>query len=280
MFSMTRIAEGSIREYEDIIPRNYHGEINTGELLAMAIYEEDDSLYGIMVTDVVDDWLYLVWFYLADPDIKMVEKASFVRYCITQAKGIYDQHLVGAFMEVYPDEEEMRDIKDVMFLVGMNVREAKSNIFEFSLSQVEGVDALKKAATKMECKSLSDMESGDLNVIENMMQEDVRPIPVPMIMDWDSYLPDISVFGIKRKVPCGALLFSMREETLVAELAYAADPVALPAMLGAAYEKAMEIYGGDQRVTVPVVVNKTENLVEKIVPKADRADVLEGVLLF
>lgn len=210
----------------------------------------------------------------------MVEKASFFRFCIRYIRDMHKENYVGVFVEVYPDENDMEDIRDVLFLVGMNVREAKSNVCEFTLSQVEGADALQKAADKMKCVALSEMAEGDLSVIDTMMQEDERPVPVPLIMDWDSYLPDISVFGMKKDVPCGALLFTMREDRLVAQLAYAADPVALPAMLWEAYTRAMEKYGPDQKIEVPVVVNKTEDLVERLVPKVKRDDLLEGLLLF
>ncbi len=279
MFSLERITEENITRYEKTIPTGYHGEIKVGELYAIAVYD-DGSLYGIMVSDVVDDWMYLVWFYIADEDSVMVKKASFFRYCIYQAKNEYHHRLKGAFIEIYPDNDYAKDIRDVLYMVGMSIREAKSNVFEFSLSQVEGVQSLIKAAEKMECRPLDKMSAAELSTIENMMQEDVRPIPVPTMMDWDSYISDISVFGFKNSAPCGALLFSMKSERLVAELAYAADPVALPAMLGTAYKKALEKYGEDVRVEVPVVVNKSENLVERIVPTATREDILEGVLLF
>ena len=279
MFHASKINEDNIGDFFDIIPQNYHGEIKTNSLFAIVVYE-DDSPFGIFLSDLMDDWVYLVWFYFFDEKETMVKKASFFRYCISQAKKDYGKELKGAVFEITSIEEDLTDIRDVLHLVGMNVREAKNNVFEFTLSQVEETEALKKASEKLECRCLSDMSEGDLRTIDTMMQEDDRPVPVPLLMDWDVYLSDISVFAIKKDNPCGALLFSEKDEDLVAEVAYAADPVALPAMLGTAYTKAFEKYGGEKKVLIPVVVNKTAELVERIVPQAVREDVIEGVFVF
>ena len=51
-------------------------------------------------------------------------------------------------------------------------------------------------------------------------------------------------------------------------------------MLANALDDAEKIYSPDKKVLVPVVVNKTKEIIEKMVPGAYRGEIVEGVVWF
>ena len=277
------IEETNIDIYEGVIPEEYIDKIRDEKLFAAAVYDGDD-FFGIYLTDIQAGWLEIVWAYIDDPDKETVEKAAFFRHLIGQEKKKRGEDLKGAFIEFYEDEawKDLSDAMDVLSLAGFTLRLGEDNCYEFALSDVKSRKTLQKAAEKIKCMPLSEAQEKIwiTEKMEEIMLSDDRPVPVPAFIYWEDYLQDLSFISILGGEPCGAVLVTQEKDYLVVELAYTANPVVLPALLWNALEKAEEKYGSEKRVLVPVVVNKTADIVEHMVPDAKRGKLINGFMWF
>ncbi len=277
------IVETNIDIYEDVIPEDYKDKIIDEKLFAAAVFD-GDVFFGIYITDIQAGWLDIVWTYIDDPDKETVEKAAFFRHIIRQEKKQRGADLKGAFIEFYEDEvwNDLSDVMDVLSLAGFTLRLGEDNCYELSLSDVKGRKTLQKAAEKVKCIPLSEAQEKIwiTEKMEEIMLNDDRPVPVPAFIYWEDYLPDISFISLLGGEPCGAVLVTQEKDYLVVELAYTSNPVVLPALLWNALIKAEEKYGGEKRVLVPVVVNKTADIVEHMVPDAKRGKLINGIMWF
>lgn len=166
---------------------------------------------------------------------------------------------------------------NILSLAGMENNVVDGNTYELTLSDVTGKDALQKAAERIPCKALSEADEKILKGMYAFIKKDDRPVPLPEVIDWSSYLPDISQIIVKNEKNAGLLLVSEVEDALVIELAYSTNNLILPAMLGHAYRVALEKYGEEKVVLVPVVVNKTAKITEHMAPNAKRDKLLQGI---
>ena len=282
MFRDEKITETDQQEYLEIIPPNYRRSMSLGQMTAYAVYDDvgDDSVFfGIYVTTIHEGWLELVWEYIADPSVETTDIALFFGHIISSDKKRRQTSLKGAFFELHKDEA-WSDALSAMRLCGLEARLVDGNVYEFALSEVVGADALKKAADKVRCINLADTNDSLRRGLSALMSRDDRPIPIPVEIDWDIYVQELSFISMKGDIPSGAILVSEQDDYIVVELSYSADPLALPALLWNAIAAAMEKYGKDQKVLVPVVVNKTGLLVKKIVPTAERTEIITALMRF
>ncbi len=282
MYRNDHIYSINLTDYAEYIPETYCAQIRRGELNAVAVYDKvDDSdiLFGVYVTAKHNGWLEVVWLYYANKDMGEMARADLLRYCIRTERIAAKGELKGAFMEVHMDEDGEKQ-KRIFELAGMECRREKNNIYEFRLSQVGQRETFNKVKKRLECRSLCDCDEEELDGLDARMQEDERITPVPLFMDWYEYIQDISQICFKGGEAVGALLFTAAEDYLVLELAYTSDNMALPVMLGNALDIALQQYGGDKKVLVPIVVHKTGEIVEKIVPDAYRGEIIEGAVWY
>ena len=85
---------------------------------------------------------------------------------------------------------------------------------------------------------------------------------------------------MKDDEPCGFLLLSKKGGYIILECAYVTDKMALSSMIGWAYHLLKKKYGEAQKVLIPVVLEKTGFIVEKLAPAAVRGKMLEGIMFF
>ena len=274
------IHNANLMSYNEYIPVNYHDQIRKGELSAVATYEgdpENDKLIGVSVTGSHAGWLEIVWVAMADWYKQDVKAADFVRYIMRRAKKSNDY--VGAFWEIHMDENT-KYIRDILMLSGMELHEAKNNIYELSLSDVEHEDMLYAAAKTADCTFLEDADEDTLEMVEEMIDEDERPIPAPSYFDWNFYIQELSLVCCENGKPVGLLLFSEAKDYLVLELAYSVSSKVMPGMIGTALLKAKELYPPDKRVLMPIVGKGAAEVTARIAPEAQRGDIVEAVTWF
>ena len=269
-----------LEEYAFCIPKNYHEQIRNGELTAIATYDgnpENGRLFGVIVTASHQGWLEIVWAYTGKEYRLEVQTAEFLRYCIRreQKTGRY----IGAFCEIHMEEATALH-RDVLALCGMEMHTVKNNIYELRLSDIRHRDMLMKAAEKEECISLEEADEDILELAEETIADDERPVPVPSSIEWESYDPELSRICIEDDEPKGVLLFSKAADYLVLELAYTVSQSALPAMIGSALSKAEELYPEDQKILVPIVGRGVGDILEKMAPDAERGEILQAVMWF
>ena len=280
MFKDIMIHSANIMNYQDYIPKNYHEQIIKGELSAIATYDgdkESGNMVGISVTGSHAGWLEIVWLTMGEKYLQAVQTAEFLRYVFRRSRKIRDY--VGAFTEIHMDENTSFH-KDILILAGMELHEAKNNIYELKLSEVEQEKLLYDAAKKSDCIFLEDASDELLSELEDAFAEDSRALPVPTYMDWDFYKGDLSVICQQNGKPTGAILVSEVKDYLLVNLVYGTNAMAVPAVLGKALMKAKETYDGDKKILMPLVAKGAVELIEKLAPKAKRGDIMEAVVWF
>ena len=278
-FQNEPIGTENIPQYSKYLPEEHLNKIRFGEFKATAVFLGDGKLFGVYVTDLVDGWIRFVWFALTESDVSTAEKALFIRFCIAVEKSRIEGEEKGAFVEIMKDEA-WEDAREAFMLAGMEVRDVCGNNYEFTLSQVEHRDMLSSAAEKIPCIPIAEADDVLLSTLERLMQNDERPVPIPTFVDFESYDQELSCICIVKGKPIGALLVSEIGDYIVLQAAYTSGKYALPAILGYAINKAAEKYGEDKRVLAPVVVFKSEQIIEEMVGGEKREKILEAVQLF
>ncbi len=282
MYRKKRVDSSNISDYEDLFPKSYGAMISSGRLSAGLILDpctEPEQVLLVYVVTVRSGWMELIWLDVPDRSREDVLYADLFRTMITKECLLREEPLTGVFAEFYMDMRFKADrIRNVMLMAGMESSITKGNVYEFSLSEVGERETLKIASEKLKCISLSEADGNMFDKLDVMLQDDPRPSPLPMFVNWDTYLSEDSLICLRGDEPCGILLFSERMGTLIMDCASVADKVAFACLLGTAYARLLEKYGEDQKILVPVVVDRTAAIVERMVPKAQRADVVEAVM--
>ena len=116
--------------------------------------------------------------------------------------------------------------------------------------------------------------------VEEMIDEDERPVPSPTFFEWYSYDQNLSLVCLEDEKPVGVLLFSAAKDYLVIELAYSLSSKNLPGMVGVALLKAKELYPADKRVLLPIVGKGAAETIAKIAPGAHRGSLMQAVTWF
>lgn len=284
MYREKLISGSGLMEFSDIIPVNYRDQIKRGEMRAVAVYDEcgeSSSFYGLYATARHNNWLEIVQLYLEnEKEAEVSRRADFIRYVIRRERGRNGKNLKGAFFEVHEDEIT-DDFRQVVAMARMDLRAEKSNVFEFTLAEVGQRATFKAIMNRLECRCLFDTTEEERTELHLLMNQDDRAVPVPLFPDWLEYRQDISEICFdKDGIPCGALLFTQERDYLVLELAWNSDKMSLAVMIGNALKTAEEVFPDDKKVLVPVVVSKTDKIVEKMVPTARRSTIYEAVQWF
>ena len=284
MFRSEAIDAFNLSQYKKDIPEDYLDGIRGGRIGAAAVFDviDGESIYfGLYLTELRSDWIRLIWIYAADRSLSVVEKGRYIRYCILSDKKRRGGTLRGAFAEIYPDGS-WQDTEDALMLAGMEADRVLDNVYEFALSEVQGLSSFEKAAEVRKCICLARAEDELKERFRIAAENDRRPVPLPWEIHWEHYEPEISFICVKGEHAhvCGGLFFTEREGYLIAEVGYASDPLALPALLWNSCTAASGRYGPDTRILIPMVSDRYENMIKGIVPEAKRGEVINAVMRF
>ena len=286
MYTNRKIPKKELGKYEGIIPPTYMEQLRVRKFYAVVISDlvgDEHIDQAIYVTYTVDDWLELVWVKYMDQDILPQVRSYLLYYVIQMEKKRSNDTLKGVFFEIHKDElEDPIQFKHAMMMAGFETRETLDNIYELSLGQIneKSQKFLAAAARQMKCIPVSSADDILRERLDAMIQEDSRPVPVGMYVNWDDYLEEESLICMKGDTPCGLMLLSRKKDYIVIDCAYVADKLALAAMSGWAYFVLRKKYGDNQKILIPIVLEKTGLLVEKIAPEAVRGEILEGIKYF
>lgn len=282
MYRSKRIDSSNFMDYEKLIPENYGEMICSGRLSGGVIYESEDVAEKnilVYVMTIRSGWMELIWLDVFDRDRDDVFYSALVRTMIRKECFRRGESLKGVYAEFYAGIKFRADrIRNVMLMAGMVSNITKGNVYEFTLREVVKNTPLQKAIGKMKCISLADANEQLFEKLDEMIQQDSRPSPLPLFVNWIQYLQEESLICMKGEDPCGILLLSRRMDSVVIDCAFVTDKMALVSLLGNAYKILKTKYGEDQKILVPVVVDRTAAIVERLVPTAERGDVVEAVM--
>ena len=285
MYTSRRIKKKELDQYEGIIPPVYMAQLRAKKLYAEVISDaekEQETVQAVYITDLIGGFLELVWVGYGKEVLPIV-RSHLLHFMIEVQKRRIGEKAKGVFFEIHMDEvDDPAGFKHAMMMSGFETKETLDNIYEFTLDQVGEKEQklFAKAAKMMKCIPVSKAEEALREQLDAMIQEDSRPVPVGMYVNWDDYLEEDSLICMKEDQPCGLLLLSKKSGCIVLECAYVTDKMALSSMAGWAYHMLKKKYGESQRVLIPVVLEKTGLIVEKLVPDAVRGKMLEGIKFF
>lgn len=158
-------------------------------------------------------------------------------------------------------------------LVERNVRIAlrqmilEGRVYEFELSNVRIADTLRKAADNMRCISFAEAKAVTKEELLTTIKNDKRPIPLPDQLHIKGLLEKISFICMKGDTIFGAIFVSKSENSLVLNFAYTVDKFALAALVVSAFDEDFKLYGPKQQITIPVLSDKSAEVIETLVPK-------------
>ncbi len=286
MYTNRKIRKRELDQYTGIIPPTYMEQIRANKAYVGMISDvvgDEETDQAIYITYSIDGWIGLVWVGYLNEDVLPKIKAYLLYYVIQMEQKRYGDTAKGMFFEIHTDElDDPQSFKHAMMMSGFETKETLDNIYELTLDQVnENTQKLfEKTGKMLKCIPVSKADDAIREKIDALIQEDSRPVPVGMYVNWDAFLQDDSLICMKDDTPCGLLLLSRKCDYIVMECAYVNDKMALPSMLGRAYFMLREKYGASQKILVPVILEKTGLIVEKMAPDAVRGKMLEGIMYF
>ncbi len=284
MYQNRKISNSELKNYADLISDTYMAQIKAGKFYVGMITDlvgDEETPKVLYITYSFAGWIELIWTHFYDRDALPTVKADFLNYLIRVERARRGKGIKGIFCEIHTDEvEDIDQLRHMLMMSGFEIRTTVDNIYDLTLKQVGEREFLNKAKNALECVSVGSAPDEIKEKLDYMISEDARPVPVGTFVNWDEYLPDLSMICIKGDAPCGALLISMKKDCLVVDCAYSDYKLALPAMLGKALSVAEEKYGGAQHVLVPVVLDKTGLLVTRLAPEAKRGEFIEAIQWF
>ena len=273
----TRVSPGSIGEYGEHIPDNYVSQIKNASLKVTA-YHRDETFLGLSITGVHDDWLEVVWVSMAPESSGEEETAQVLAHMVNKAREEKIYHGIFAELHMSPETETMRK---VLGSIGVHTFMRKNNLYECRMKDVIDDRTLFAAAKKVSCVPLLFLTDREKDEIENIIYEDTGSVPVALPIPWSSYRQDLSyVHYDADKKSLGMLFVSQVGDTMVMDLLYGKNPMVSAAILGTAIQMAREDLSPDQKLLVPIVLEATRPIVEKLAPTATREDLLEAYIHF
>ena len=286
MYINRKIARKDLKDYENVIPPTYMEQLRANKFYAgeiLDVVDGKEAEEAIFITYFIDGWLELVWVSYINSDMLPIVRANLLRYLVMSEKQRYGDRLKGAFFETHIEELKDQDqFRQSLIMCGFEAKETVDNIYELSLDQVKENEQkfLAKAAKMMKCITVSSADDDLKDKIDQMMQEDSRPVPIGMYVNWSDFSAEDSLICMKDDNVCGVLLLSKNSDYIVMDCAYVTDKMALSSMVGWAYFRLMKKYGPTQKMLIPAVLEKTGMIVEKIAPEAMRGKMIEGIMHF
>ena len=271
-----RLHPSAIADYSDQIPENYVSQIKNASL-TVKTYHDGDRFLGLTITGVHSNWVEIVWLSRGD-DVSDDEVGQLLALIVDRAYA--EKKYLGVFIELHvvPETAAMEKILNT---VGMQTIHVKNNLYEFTYKDIVMFDKLLLATQKLPCTPISMLSEDTKIAMEDVVYGDKGPVPVALPIPWSSYRQDLSVANYDKKLAdTGLLLVSEVGDTLVVDLLYGKNPVITAALIGNAVKNAEGIVSPDQKFLVPIVLEATRPLVEKLVPNATREDLVEAFIKF
>ena len=279
----SRISSGAIADYGELIPDNYVSQIKNGSLKATAYYREE-AFFGVSITGVHDGWMEIVWFAFSDPHPTREDATHLLAHIVNKAREENAYHGVFSELHMVPEEGTLDlvfSMREILSSIGFKTMVRKNNLYECRMKDVIDDRTLFAAAKKVSCVPLLFLTDREKDEIENIIYEDTGSVPVALPIPWSSYRQDLSyVHYDADKKSLGILFVSQVGDTMVMDLLYGKNPMVSAAILGTAIQMAREDLSPDQKLLVPIVLEATRPIVEKLAPTATREDLLEAYIHF
>ena len=152
----------------------------------------------------------------------------------------------------------------------------EGGIYEFKLSEVVIPEPVKKIARSLRCLKFKDTPGAVLTALLKMIVSDKRLLSLPGTAELSESLKGMGFICAAEKKILGAIFIAEQGDTLVLENLYNVENKAAASLVCAAYEAAMNEFGQDKTVIVPVINDRSAGLIESFVPGAKRERLIKA----
>ena len=271
-----RLSPMAIPEYDEFIPENYISQIKNASL-TVKTYHDNDRFMGLCITGVHSGWLELVW--MSNPEgVTPDEIMGLIALILDRARD--EKKYKGAFVELHMAPETAQ-MENNLRACGMRTLHVKNNLYELRVKDIVPMDGLSAAMQRHQCQVVSHAGEDVKSALEDILYEEKSPVPVAFPVPWSKCRQDLSfLYHDKASGSAGLLLVSEMSDTLVFDLLYGKTPVITAALLGHAIKASESLLSPDQKILIPIVLEATRPLVEKLAPTATREELVEAVIRF
>ncbi|MCR5092873.1 MAG: hypothetical protein K6B72_02765 [Lachnospiraceae bacterium] len=268
MFFEALIDPNNLESLGGFIPPVYREAILDEELRGVAVYDgilADDRLVGVVLFRECYQWQRIEW-------VSLSSRYSMPEYGSTLIR--MRCNAVAAAAKLYGTFADCTEGDDIFSAylkdAGFTFSDSKSEIYSFTADQIKSGDIIGKPFEET-VSSLGDLTDDELQAVARYMARGRKILPVPKTIFWDRYEPDLSAVCYDDGMICGLLLCRQDAGDLYSDYFRADSAGSLKALLTHGHTALMNLYGEAQPVVVTAFTRNTAELVEKLVPDANRA---------
>ncbi len=259
-----------LKKNPSLIPASYLNPVLNRELLAVLLVDQfsDNECVGIVIFGPRDNVIEIRHIELFN-GYDTQDNAIFV----LSSKFSEFEHFYGdSFSGVLASLSATADFNlwsDAFSSCGFQVSEAQGELFSFNLSQVQKKYMIKN----LSYNSIVFLKNTDdylLRAILSLIQEDPRPVPIELPINWDDYDPDLSFIRTDNGVPKGLMLVKRENDFVSIELGYDNDAKGFLKSISVLVNRSDELLSPDTLCIISAVNASLIPIVQKLIPDAKR----------
>ena len=272
-----RISKNDIKRHREMIPPAYSAMISSGDAICLLTIDDyrGDVPMGLSVLDVRDRWAKILWLGMFDDYNSDEYAADIIK------KRVRDARKAGELLGIFADFEETEDSRllyNAYTLSGFEVSGGMSPVCSFLLSDVDR-QWLPRSGDANNYVSLLDADDNVKRKLASIIEQDERPIPVELPIEWKKYDGRLSVISMEEGAPNGVILVKKQGDIVTLSLAYVRSGNILR-LVSRLVETGDKLLPPDARIVVPVVETKLYEMIERIAPGSVRSVINHAYLPF
>ncbi|MDR1952969.1 MAG: GNAT family N-acetyltransferase [Clostridiales Family XIII bacterium] len=264
------------------VPSYLHAELSEPESVSIGTFDDDSGIAtGVLVGNVFNNWVEILWVYVAEEYREHGLARSMLRELIAHAGDVRD---IDGITAQLGDKDAHMPLYNLLRSELFVFRNEEDSIYTLTVSMLTGNPFWSDAAHKggSEVMSLKDLPTYILDSFEKNIAALPEGVPVSRPVPWDDCDLNFSVGYLKEDKMKGLLLIAREDEDMELSFAYA-DPeekLALAAMLRASGNKVIESMPPETMISLTALNSASAAIVEKLFPDIERRTVLRAIRPF
>lgn len=173
----------------------------------------------------------------------------------------------GIYAKIFPSETKQLSY---FRMAGFKLQEDYENVMEFTMGDIVPEKLLLQQEAFDACHTLAEMTDEQKMHMDRMLRDAADPLPIEFPVGYDRYDQDLSAMLEEKGEVKAVILISNTDSWISVDFAYAIFPTAFVTLVSFIYQWATMMLMDDQRILVPILSWKGEEIVRKLVPTAHR----------
>jgi len=244
------------------IPDVFQGELESPDIIAVGLADENSVAVGAMIARVTEIWLDVIWLYTDERFRNEESNALFDRL---KSFNKFVTELVGVFMNFRENAETERLFVENGFVIS----HSEQAIYEFTVGELAENSFWKSEARDTEgTEILENVPEVLLKKLDVTLSLSSAGIPIELPIDWQMYDNKLSTAYIKNGEIEGILLIERLGEAISLAFVYVNPGLAaaMPAMLYRSGNLAITTLPPETKVSLAAISNASEKLTKKLFP--------------